>query len=654
MSSEGINKKVKIAQAIIFFLGIITIAVGIYSTGPRLVQFVLHNISSHEKLSEQTTASLYGLQTKIIIAGILLVVLSIFLKYLITLWNSFVKKIQSANLFERLVKSIGNLFSFLYRIGTREKFLLGLATVILLGFLIPSVFLNPNGGVHVEGIDLQLAKNLVAHGKYATLTTKGFDTYTYMISAGPGILLPDALVFKLFGINVYYARVLYSLFVILTVFMFYYLAQEVFNKKVALLTLFLLIPLMPLTGNQSADAYIPALFYFLVGAHFWFKSIDSKNNTYLVLSGLLWGLSFQTQWLFLFAIFAVVITCIILYFANNSLKSKYYLVPSLMVILITIAWTIFRILNVGMGPEVQQIQQFWAHHGRRAVGITAKTGIVSSIFSIIRPIESLVQVDIWRNLEFFLAVPSIIYIVMLINRNKWLDYKKMFLLVFTIIWFSWWLVFNFDLPETHLFIVQLMLQFFIAKLLYDIWNYSIQYKKSFVELAENNGTKKEATIFYLVRVVIVCTLVALIMFPLFEAAGDMYANNINLVEPYNRMLTYIDKNIPKDAVFSGWGESMPWYLDLNNGFDRVNKNRAIYPFDQREKVPEYFVVSPEWPLVKVTDQWPSVFHETKKQEDLRKQFLEQNCTLIKTFSGPKFRWLLFKVNNPKLTQSSTQ
>jgi hypothetical protein len=144
-----------------------------------------------------------------------------------------------------------------------------------------------------------------------------------------------------------------------------------------------------------------------------------------------------------------------------------------------------------------------------------------------------------------------------------------------------------------------------------------------------------------------------VSFPLFGAIEDINAKNNKLVKPYNEMLDYIDKNTEKNAVFSGWIWSMPWYVDLNNGFDRINKDRAIFPFEQREKVPEYFIVSPEWPLVKVTDEWPSVVVESgwsKKQNELRKKFLAEECTFLSSFGGDKFHWLLYKVNNPKLEQ----
>ena len=655
MIQKSTNKTVRFLQILLFFLGVFIIAAGIYATGPRLIQFITDHFSEDKRLSEVTISYINSLGTKIIICGALLIIISILLKYFVILWDLITRKIQTNNLIERAINSIGKFLSRIYQAVTKEKILFGIAVIILLGFLIPSIFLSPYGGFHVEGINLQPSKNLAEHGLYATLTTEGFDRYTYRISAGPGILLPDALVFKLFGVNIYYARALYVLFVLLAIFMLYYTVREVFDKDVALLALFLLIPLMPLIGNQAADAYIPGLFYFLAGAHFWFKSIENKKNIYLILGGLLWGLSFQTQWLFLFAIFAVVVTCIVLNFTNNGLKSKYYLVPSLMVILVSLIWTIFKIADLGFKKEYVHLAAFWEEHGHRAVGISTEAGSVPSIFSYIRPIESLVQIDIWRDFQFFIAIPAIIYLIILIKKSKWLDYRKLFFLTFTIIWFSWWLFFNYDLSETHFYVIIIMCQIFIAKFIYDLWKYSFTYKNNFIDLANNNETRKESTIFYLIKIVIICLVIGKTVFPLFDAAGKMYTNDITLVKPYHEMMDYINNNLEKDAIFSGWDWSMPWYIDLSSKSDRIIKNRTIVPFSQREKVPEYFIVSPEWPLVKVTDEWPSVVVEnsiSKRSNNHRKEFLEENCTLLKTFGSEKHKWLLYKVNNKSLSKLS--
>ncbi|HVO73733.1 MAG TPA: glycosyltransferase family 39 protein [Ignavibacteriaceae bacterium] len=650
------NSQIKIFQIILLFIGILLLGFGIYATGPRLEQLVINMISVDKKLDESTIKILNGLGDKIIISGVVIILLSLTIRYINRVFNFLITGIQSIELFEKIVSSLGKLISFIYRTATNRKFLWGFLLIFLVTLSLFNAYLSPDGGFHVEGIDLQPPKNLVRHGIYGTLSTEGFDKYTYRISVGPGILLPNALVFKIFGINVYNSRLLFVLFIMAAIVVFYVLARDIFNKESALLAIFFAVfsSEMFLRGIMGADGYIPAITYLIIGALFWFKSIETNKNIYLYLCGFFWGLSFQTQWLFLFAIFAAIVTYVVLYLSKNSIKSKYYLVPSLMVILVSLGWTLFRILNIGLRAEVIHLQDFWVEHGHRALGSGTEEGIVSSLFTFARPITTLVQIDFWGQLQFFLIIPAIIYAIILIGKSKWSDYRSIFTLSFILIWFSWFFFFNYDLVRTHLQTAFLLSQIYVAKLLYDLWTYSSANREGFLYLTKNNETEK-ATMAYILRVIIICLVLGKILFSLLTKTTETYKNNINLTEHYKQMMHYIENNTERNAVFSGWDWSMPWYVDIDPNVDRLIKNRKNYPPEQRESVPEYFIVSPEWPLFPTLKEWPNVSVDNKysqEQNEMRKKFLDENCTLIKNFGGANHKWLLYKVNNNNLTHLS--
>ena len=645
---------IKITRLTLLSLGIITIIFGFFATGPRLAQFVADHLSKDKVLSEETISTLYGIRAKIFLLGGILVLFALLTGLLGRLINLIVKNLS--NILEKTISSIGRFLDILYNIGTNEKFVWGLIILILLTISVPAIFLSPAGGFHVEGVDLQPAKNFAKYGIYATLTNNGFDEFTYRSSAGPGIVFPIALVFKIFGINVYYGRMVHLLFVIGTIIMFYVTARNIFGKKVALLALMLsftpyMIMLSQGDNGMGPEGYIPSIFYLLVGAYFWFKSIESKKNFHLIISGIFWALAFQTKWLFLFAIFALVITCIILWLSNHSLKSKYYLIPAAMVLLVTIGWTLFRIFDVGIKAEVLNLQEFWGEHGHRGFG----EGF--SLLAFAHPLitaftSNVAKVDFWGELQLFLIIPAFIYVIILLARSKWTNYRILFLLSFALIWILWWALFNFDLPGTHLKVFLIISQIFVAKFLFDIWEYSIQYKDRFLHLTSDQKSNGN-TLFYPIRLAIIIIVISKVVLPIIEKADFIYGSYDTLVKPYHEMEEYIKNNTEKDAIFSGWNWSMPWYLDLDPKVDRPNKDREYYPFDQREKVPEYFIVSPEWPMVKTTEEWPAVSEEDNwsiKSNEKRIEFLKQDCTLLKTFGGPKFIWRLYKVNNKDLAQ----
>ena len=468
--------------------------------------------------------------------------------------------------------------------------------------------------------------------------------------------MPIALVFEIFGVNVYNARYVHLFFLIGTILMFYLVVKSMFGRKVALLALLMsftpyMIMLSRGHSGISTEGYIPSIFYLLVGSYFWFKAIErEKNIYYLILSGLFFGFSFQTKWLFLFAVPVLILTCIILSFTKNSLKSRYYIVPTLMVIIVAAGWTLFRVVDVGPRAEIIHLQRFWHEHAHRGLGEGSVFHPIIQAFT-----DNVHRINLWDDLQLFLLIPAFIYIFILFRKSKWTDYKTLFFFIFTVIWFLWWMLFNFDLPETHLRPFLIISGIFVAKLFYDVWKYA-SFNNNSTELSKEKELQKQSsTMIYVARTAIVIIILTKILSPIVEKANFLYKSQKTLVDPYNEMMAFIDKNTEKNAVFSGWGWSMPWYVDINNNkIDRVCKDRRLFPPEQRESVPEYFIVSPEWPLVKTSDKWPYVVEESPHEREInatRKKFLDENATLIKTFGGYDHKWHLYKINNDNVTQS---
>jgi len=548
---------------------------------------------------------------------------------------------------------MGKCGGWVFRLATTDAGMWCFVVIVLLTMSLPAIFMAPAGGFHVESIDLQPAKNLVRHGIYGTLTTRGFDDLTHRSSVGPGIILPNALLFQLFGISPYVSRALHVAYVVGNLLLFYVTARKLYGAKVAVVGMYIFTPtVLQLSRGGSAmgpEGYTAAIFYTMAGALLWFKAIESKKYPYLILSGVLWGLAFQTKWLFLFALFALSLTCALLRFARKGLGLRYWLVPSLVVALLTLAWTGFRIFDVGLRQEITHLNLFWVQHLHRGIGFTLE-GISSRPWEVVRPLMTLTapgyhNVDLWGDLQFFLVIPALLYACLIVGRSGSSDYRTLYWLSFSVIWFSWWLFFNYDLAETHLITFGQVSQLFIAKLLVDLWEYSWARRESFFSLIRQPDAR-QATMSYLVRVGIVCIVLGKIFIPLAEKAGALYTRYVTFTIPHDQMMSYIRQNTEQNAVFSGWDWSVPFYVDLDEKGDHIVKDRATYRFEQREAVPEYFIVSPEWPLVKVTDEWPFASSDwEEKANERRKKFVEEHCTFVKSFGGPKHPWLLYRVNN---------
>ena len=643
--------------------GALTVGLGVYLTGPRLVEYVTEYLSEDRALSDATKVRLYALHMRIIVLGLVLAVASTLLPSVGRFLSPLISRTRGqaadslAHLLRKMSLSFRGVAAKIYSVARMETCMWAFVLFVLCFLSIPAIFLTAGGGFHVEGIDLQPAKNLVRHGIYGTLTTRGFDDLTHRSSAGPGIILPNAVLFKVFGVNPYIGRTLHVCFVIGALLTFYATARSLYGRGVAILAMYLFTPFIVLVARGelplSGEGYAPGLFYSLSGALLWFKALETKRNIFLVLSGLLWGLAFQTKWLFLFAVGALVLTYGAMRWSDRRLPLRYCVVPVVMVAVVTFSWFAFRVANVGLRQEILHLKLFWVEHGHRAVGVRTQHAGFGGLLESIRPLANLAQtdftrVDLWADLQFFVMVPAMIYAAILIMRSRFSDHKIMFFFNFNALWFAWWLFLNYDLAQIHLITFHQISQLFIAKFLYDLWKFSLAHNGTFFGLTKN-PLDQQHTMRYLLSIGIICIVLGKVFIPLAERAGTLYSRSITLTKPYKEMMTYITENAEKEAVFSGWDWSMPWYVDLDEKGDHIIKDRATYRPEQREDVPEYFIVSPEWPLVKVTDEWPSVAGDSQqKANERRKKFLEEHCTYIKSFGGPKHTWLLYRVNNDAL------
>jgi len=272
---------------------------------------------------------------------------------------------------------------------------------------------------------------------------------------------------------------------------------------------------------------------------------------------------------------------------------------------------------------------------------------------------NLSQADLWGELQLFLLVPSLIYIAMLTVKERMKDYKSLYLLTFVILWLLWWLLFNAEpgaLLSIHLYSARFLAQLFVAKFLYDVWHYASQRQAPSSHTIILTHADRELML-YPLKLVVIIVIITTVVPHLIREASDLYFKNVKFTNAFNEMVRYIGNNTEKDAVFSGWDWSLPWHLDLDNGGDRIIKDRATYPPEHREGVSEYFIVSPEWPLVPETDEWPNVSPSSEwglRENAMRKGFLEKHASLVRSFPAGKHKWMLFKINDTSVARPASE
>ena len=92
-----------------------------------------------------------------------------------------------------------------------------------------------------EGSHLHVPKTLVRFGIYADYSSEGFRYYGPILGVGPTVMLPIAATFWLFGIGLFQARLVMAIYLLATIYVFYRLACQVGDRRLAWLAIILLV-----------------------------------------------------------------------------------------------------------------------------------------------------------------------------------------------------------------------------------------------------------------------------------------------------------------------------------------------------------------------------------------------------------------------------
>ena len=149
-----------------------------------------------------------------------------------------------------------------------------------------------------EAIFSETAANLVQHGRYA-FTIQSPDNlkdFDFRISAGPVLILPVALAYRLFGVSVWSGRLVAGAFLVLAFAFLYLSARLLLSRAPALLAVLLsLLSTGILYWGRSVMGDVPALACFLAGVFFLIKGLQKERHVLFLAAGLCLGLAVDAK-----------------------------------------------------------------------------------------------------------------------------------------------------------------------------------------------------------------------------------------------------------------------------------------------------------------------------------------------------------------------
>ncbi len=149
-----------------------------------------------------------------------------------------------------------------------------------------------------EAIFSETAANLAQHGRYA-FTVQSPDQLNdldFRISAGPAVILPVALAYKLLGVNLTAGRLVAGAYLALAFLALFLATRRLWGFCTALLAVALaFLGTDVLYWGRSVLGDIPALALFLCALGFVIQGLESRSLWPLVLGGIFLGLAFDAK-----------------------------------------------------------------------------------------------------------------------------------------------------------------------------------------------------------------------------------------------------------------------------------------------------------------------------------------------------------------------
>ncbi len=145
-----------------------------------------------------------------------------------------------------------------------------------------------------EAIFSETAANLAQKGRYAFTmqSPEVLNDFDYRISAGPVLIVPVALAYKLLGVSVWSGRLVAGGFFVLAFILLYFCARRLLPRGPALLAVFLgLVSTDVLYWGRSVLGDVPALACFLGGLSLVLRGWQECRSADFFLAGLCLGLA---------------------------------------------------------------------------------------------------------------------------------------------------------------------------------------------------------------------------------------------------------------------------------------------------------------------------------------------------------------------------
>ncbi|MBI5961505.1 MAG: glycosyltransferase family 39 protein, partial [Chloroflexi bacterium] len=197
---------------------------------------------------------------------------------------------------------------------------------------------------HDEAQYLHVAKNYAENGVYADYSSEGNRYTGPIISLGPTVLLPVALLYKVFGVSILAARLVISAYALLTLIALYRLAALFGGQRFAWLTLGVTVFNFGLNlpyYARNVMGEVPALGFTFAALWLWLRS-NKCHSVSLILVGLLFGMACVTKNQYAIFICPSLVLAWVLDLASYRRRGSWqFILPGIITGAVYLLWTVY-------------------------------------------------------------------------------------------------------------------------------------------------------------------------------------------------------------------------------------------------------------------------------------------------------------------------
>ncbi len=312
------------------------------------------------------------------------------------------------------------------------------------------------------GMNVQVAQNLVSDLAYAT-SYSGIIEFNRIIQTGSPIILPVALIFKVFGESFENGLIVNAIYIILLVFFMVYYLKYCINLNNYLILLAILL----FCGTPQIYFYgfglfgeIPALSYFILALILLHKYEKKSNSKFLFWAGILIGLSCLSKTVLLISIPAFIFVFFFDYIFKRRFSVKIYiqqyvLLPLGFLVPISI-FEFYRLISLGF----EVYCRWWSDQFTAVLlqaglkrGYSDTNGFFNKFVSHLDSLSSYVIVN--KNIILFVLLLLLLLFICILIYCIYIHWRKkkivngdtypfsndlMVLIIVTLSYFGWWLL----------------------------------------------------------------------------------------------------------------------------------------------------------------------------------------------------------------------